>query len=78
MILILGWSKKKVECFLQFLDEALLQAEEFKYLRLLLASDGKIDWEVDQWIWSAVIMLYLPHHICRGGECTPHNLLLHI
>lgn len=34
--------------------ESLAQVEEFKYLRVLFTSEGKLECEIDRWISSAV------------------------
>ena len=46
--MVLSW--KRVDCPLQVGEESLPQMEEFKYLRVLFMSEGKMEWEVDRWI----------------------------
>ena len=46
-------SRKKVECLLWVWGEVPSQVEEFKYLRILFASDGRREQETDRWIGAA-------------------------
>ena len=45
--------RKTVECSLQVGSELLPQAKEFKYLRVLFTSEGKMELEIDRWIGAA-------------------------
>nr|XP_054599772.1 uncharacterized protein LOC129164266 [Nothobranchius furzeri] len=45
--------RKRVECLLRVGDEVLPQVEEFKYLRVLFTSEGKLECEIDRWIGAA-------------------------
>uniref|UniRef100_A0A8C6MCM8 Reverse transcriptase domain-containing protein n=1 Tax=Nothobranchius furzeri TaxID=105023 RepID=A0A8C6MCM8_NOTFU len=49
MVLIRKW----VECLLRVRDEVLPQVEEFKYLRVLFTSEGKLEREIDRRIGAA-------------------------
>ena len=44
--MVLCW--KMVDCALQVGSESLPQAREFKYLRVLFTSEGKMEWEMDR------------------------------
>ncbi len=46
-------SRKRVDCPLRVGEELLLQMEEFKYLRVLFTSEGKMKREIDMWIGAA-------------------------
>uniref|UniRef100_A0A8C6M1L2 Reverse transcriptase domain-containing protein n=1 Tax=Nothobranchius furzeri TaxID=105023 RepID=A0A8C6M1L2_NOTFU len=45
--------RKRVECLLWVRDEVLPQVEEFKYLRVLVTSEGKLEHEIDWHIGAA-------------------------
>uniref|UniRef100_A0A8C6MJS2 Reverse transcriptase domain-containing protein n=1 Tax=Nothobranchius furzeri TaxID=105023 RepID=A0A8C6MJS2_NOTFU len=45
--------QKRVECLLRVRDEVLPQVEEFKYLRVLFMSEGKLEREIDRRIGAA-------------------------
>ena len=48
-------SQKWIGCLLQVGSEVLLQMEEFKYLRILFTSDGRIEQKSDRQIGAAVM-----------------------
>uniref|UniRef100_A0A8C6NZ96 Trafficking protein particle complex subunit 9 n=1 Tax=Nothobranchius furzeri TaxID=105023 RepID=A0A8C6NZ96_NOTFU len=50
------FSQKWIESLLQVRDEVLPQVEEFKYLRVLFTSEGKMEPEIDRWIGAASVM----------------------
>ncbi|KAK3536646.1 hypothetical protein QTP86_015449 [Hemibagrus guttatus] len=50
--------RKKVACKLQVGGELLPQVEEFKYLRVLFTSEGRMDREIDRWISAAAAVMY--------------------
>ncbi|KAK3512666.1 hypothetical protein QTP70_020883 [Hemibagrus guttatus] len=50
--------RKKVACNLQVGGELLPQVEEFKYLRVLFTSEGRMDREIDRWISAAAAVMY--------------------
>ncbi|KAI3370525.1 hypothetical protein L3Q82_025286, partial [Scortum barcoo] len=58
--------RKRVACPLQVGGEVLPQVEEFKYLRVLFTSEGKIEREIDR-----RILVQRPHELC-GRLCTGH------
>ncbi len=49
--MVLSW--KMVDCSLWVESQLLLQAKEFKYLRVLFTSEGKMELEMDRWIGAA-------------------------
>ncbi len=49
--MVLCW--KMVDCSLWVWSELLPQAKEFKYLRVLFTSEGKMEHEMDRWIGAA-------------------------
>ncbi|KAK3507851.1 hypothetical protein QTP70_001422 [Hemibagrus guttatus] len=49
--------RKKVACTLQVGGELLPQVEEFKYLGVLFASEGRMDREIDRWIGAAAAVM---------------------
>ncbi|TWW55951.1 hypothetical protein D4764_09G0010010 [Takifugu flavidus] len=46
-------NRKKVECLLRVKEEILPQVEEFKYLRVLFTSEGRMEQEIDRQIGAA-------------------------
>ena len=54
--MVLSW--KRVDCPLQVGGESLPQVEEFKYLRVLLMSEGKMEQEIDRWIGAASAVMW--------------------
>uniref|UniRef100_A0A8C5HXV3 protein-glutamine gamma-glutamyltransferase n=1 Tax=Gouania willdenowi TaxID=441366 RepID=A0A8C5HXV3_GOUWI len=53
--------QKKVECLLRVGDEVLPQAEEFKYLRVLFTSEGRMEREIDRRIVAASAVMQSLH-----------------
>ncbi|KAK3569628.1 hypothetical protein QTP86_002584 [Hemibagrus guttatus] len=49
--------RKKVACTLQVGGELLPQVEEFKYLRVLFTSEGRMDREIDRWIGAVAAVM---------------------
>ncbi len=49
--MVLSWKT----CPLLLREELLPQKEEFKYLRILFKSEGKMEREIDRWTASAVM-----------------------
>ncbi|TWW73694.1 hypothetical protein D4764_15G0010900 [Takifugu flavidus] len=54
-------NRKKVECFLRVKEEILPQVEEFKYLRVLFMSQGRMEQEVDRRIGAASAVMRTLH-----------------
>ncbi|KAK3541270.1 hypothetical protein QTP86_019416 [Hemibagrus guttatus] len=50
-------NRKKVACTLQVGGEVLPQVEDFKYLRVLFTSDGRMDREIDRRIGAAAAVM---------------------
>ncbi|TWW63115.1 hypothetical protein D4764_03G0001230 [Takifugu flavidus] len=57
--MVLNW--KKVKCLLQVKEEILPQVEEFKYLRVLFTSEGRIEQEIDRRIGAASAVIRILH-----------------
>ena len=62
-------NRKKVECTLRVGDEILPQVEEFKYLRVLFTSEGRMKREIDRWINAASAVMRIRREE-EGAEPT--------
>ncbi|KAK0136316.1 hypothetical protein N1851_027786 [Merluccius polli] len=54
-------NRKRVECTLRVGDEILPQVGEFKYLRVLFTSEGRMEWEIDRRIGAASAVMRTLH-----------------
>ncbi|TWW63631.1 hypothetical protein D4764_03G0006390 [Takifugu flavidus] len=54
-------NRKKVECLLWVKEEILPQVEEFKYLRVLFTSEGRMEQEIDRRIGAASAVMRTLH-----------------
>ena len=61
--MVLG--RKRVVCLLWVGAEILPQVEEFKYLRVLFTSEGKMRLEIDRRVAAVSAVM---HTLCRSGE----------
>ena len=59
-------SRKKVECSLWVREEILPQVKEFKYLKVLFTSEGKMEWEIDMQIGAASAVMRTLPRVGRG------------
>ncbi|KAK3515797.1 hypothetical protein QTP70_032936 [Hemibagrus guttatus] len=64
--------RKKVACTLQVGGEVLPQVEDFKYLRVLFTSDGRMDREIDRRIGAAAAVMRSVYWLeIKGSEAPP-------
>ncbi|TWW63118.1 hypothetical protein D4764_03G0001260 [Takifugu flavidus] len=54
-------NRKKVECLLRVKEEILPQVEEFKYLRVLFTSEGRMEQEIDRRIGAVSAVIRTQH-----------------
>ena len=54
-------NRKRVECTIRVVDEILPQVEEFKYLRVLFTSEGRMEREIDRRIGAASAVMRSLH-----------------
>ena len=64
--MILCW--KKVDCSLWVGNELLPQVKEFKYLRVLFTSEGKMEREVDRQISAASALMWVLYQTVVGKK----------
>ncbi|TWW57289.1 1-phosphatidylinositol 4,5-bisphosphate phosphodiesterase delta-3-A [Takifugu flavidus] len=56
-------NRKKVECLFRVKEEILPQVEEFKYLRVLFTSEGRMEQEIDRQIGVASAVMRTLHRV---------------
>ncbi len=60
--------RKQESCPFQVGGEFLPQVEEFKYLGVLLASEGRMEHEIERWIGAAEMLYNRNVPVCCGKE----------
>ena len=70
-------SRKPMDCLLRVGNESLAQVKEFKYLRVLFASEGTMEREME---WSIGVALHSLYRTAHEKSAEPqgkaHNLLV--